>query len=48
MGHVSPLCTQGPMCGKGLALEKGDRRDRLRDMLVAENTLAYLLETVQR
>jgi len=21
MGHVSPLCTQGPMCGKGLALE---------------------------
>ena len=22
MGHVSPLCTQGPMCGKGLALER--------------------------
>lgn len=22
MGHVSPLCTQGPMCGKGLALEQ--------------------------
>jgi len=21
MGHVSPLCTQSPMCGKGLALE---------------------------
>lgn len=21
MGHVSPLCSQGPMCGKGLALE---------------------------
>ncbi len=21
MGHVSPLCTLGPMCGKGLALE---------------------------
>jgi uncharacterized protein len=21
MGHVSPLCTQGPLCGKGLALE---------------------------
>jgi uncharacterized protein len=21
MGHVSPLCTQGPMCGKGMALE---------------------------
>ncbi len=21
MGHVSPLCTQGPMCGKSLALE---------------------------
>jgi uncharacterized protein len=22
MGHASPLCTQGPMCGKGLALER--------------------------
>ncbi len=22
MGHVSPLCTQSPMCGKGLALER--------------------------
>jgi uncharacterized protein len=22
MGHVSPLCTHGPMCGKGLALER--------------------------
>jgi uncharacterized protein len=22
MGHVSPLCTLGPMCGKGLALER--------------------------
>jgi uncharacterized protein len=22
MGHISPLCTQGPMCGKGLALER--------------------------
>jgi len=22
MGHVSPLCTQGPVCGKGLALER--------------------------
>jgi uncharacterized protein len=22
MGHVSPLCTQAPMCGKGLALER--------------------------
>ncbi len=22
MGHVSPLCTQGPLCGKGLALER--------------------------
>ena len=22
MGRVSPLCTQGPMCGKGLALER--------------------------
>jgi uncharacterized protein len=22
MGHTSPLCTQGPMCGKGLALER--------------------------
>jgi uncharacterized protein len=22
MGHVSPLCSQGPMCGKGLALER--------------------------
>ena len=22
MGHVSPLCTQTPMCGKGLALER--------------------------
>jgi uncharacterized protein len=22
MGHVSPLCTQDPMCGKGLALER--------------------------
>jgi uncharacterized protein len=22
MGHVSPLCTQGPMCGKGMALER--------------------------
>jgi uncharacterized protein len=21
MGHISPLCTQAPMCGKGLALE---------------------------
>jgi uncharacterized protein len=21
MGHISPLCTQGPLCGKGLALE---------------------------
>jgi FKBP-type peptidyl-prolyl cis-trans isomerase (trigger factor) len=29
-------------------LEKGGGRERLRDMLVAENTLAYLLETVQR
>ena len=22
MGHMSPLCTQSPMCGKGLALER--------------------------
>jgi uncharacterized protein len=22
MGHASPLCTQGPLCGKGLALER--------------------------
>jgi len=22
MGHVSPLCTQAPLCGKGLALER--------------------------
>lgn len=22
MGHISPLCTLGPMCGKGLALER--------------------------
>jgi len=22
MGHISPLCTQSPMCGKGLALER--------------------------
>jgi uncharacterized protein len=22
MGHISPLCTQGPMCGKGLAMER--------------------------
>jgi uncharacterized protein len=22
MGHISPLCTQQPMCGKGLALER--------------------------
>jgi uncharacterized protein len=22
MGHISPLCTQAPMCGKGLALER--------------------------
>lgn len=22
MGHVSPLCTQAPMCGKGMALER--------------------------
>jgi len=22
MGHVSPLCTQSPLCGKGLALER--------------------------
>jgi len=22
MGHVSPLCTQGPMCGKGLVIER--------------------------
>ncbi len=22
MGHISPLCTLGPMCGKGLALEQ--------------------------
>ena len=22
MGHVSPLCTHSPMCGKGLALER--------------------------
>jgi uncharacterized protein len=22
MGHASPLCTQGPICGKGLALER--------------------------
>jgi len=22
MGHASPLCTQGPLCGKGLALEQ--------------------------
>ena len=22
MGHVSPLCTQGPLCGKGMALER--------------------------
>jgi len=29
-------------------LEKGGGRERLRDMLVAENTLGYLLETVQR
>jgi FKBP-type peptidyl-prolyl cis-trans isomerase (trigger factor) len=29
-------------------LEKGGGRERLRDMLVAENTLGYLVETVQR
>ncbi len=22
MGHISPLCSQGPMCGKGMALER--------------------------
>ena len=22
MGHISPLCTQGPLCGKGMALER--------------------------
>lgn len=45
MGHVSPLCTQGPMCGKGLALERDGSVFACDHFVYPEYRIGNIMET---
>lgn len=45
MGHVSPLCTQGPLCGKGLVLERDGSLYACDHYVYPEYRTGNILET---